>query len=133
MMSITHTGVAITILSLQLPLYLTIPCAIFSHAIMDMFGEQTYNKWIETQIISHILLLIFSIITSNYILMLSGMILGNLFDILDKIIFMKIFNKELIHSAKWYPKVILNLSTVQTNMTDIIFLFLAIIKIGGIV
>lgn len=127
MLSITHTGVALCILALPLPLYVTVPLALISHALADSIGEETYPGWINLQIVSHIMLFIYSLTTWNVVLMLSGMLLGNGMDIFDKIISKKLFKKEIIHSNKHYPKIIKDLNGPQTKRVDIIMALISMI------
>ena len=120
MLSITHTCAATLILMSGLPLWVSIPLAIASHAVLDMLGESTYDNWYPYQWIIHILLyIIFFLFGYGVVLLFTGMISGNLIDIIDKVILNYFYKRpDIIHGSKYYPPVVINLTPSQTQFID---------------
>ena len=129
MLSTTHSSVAIGILCLPLPLTITIPLAILSHAVMDTLGESTYDNWVNWQICFQGILLLVGLLTNTLFIVALGIFLGNLFDVIDKIFSQRILGREIIHGSRFYPKLIVNLTSRQTFLFDLVLCSLAILII----
>ena len=117
MLSTTHSSIAIMILMLPIPFAWVL--AIASHIAIDSIGEQTYPSWQRWQVGFTFTLLLMGLVTSTLPLVIGGIILGNLLDGVDKIIWTRLFKRQLIHEQPWYPKVILQLNGLQTWLIDL--------------
>lgn len=120
-----HSSVAIGILLLPLPLWVKVPLAILSHLVVDILGEHGLEKWRFKEFVLNGLLILGGALFGKLGFAISGIILGNLFDILDmrKIktgnIFTGWFKDVVIHKPNrfgklFYPPVLVNLTEEQT-------------------
>ncbi len=125
MYSPTHSSVAIGILILPIPFWISVPVAILSHAFVDMLGEGFQKYWVRNAIIVHSILLLVGVLSNFTNIVALGIICGNLFDILDKLILKPLLDKifkqgwEPIHSCRIYPKVLINLDEKSTLLFDL--------------
>jgi hypothetical protein len=119
MYSSTHSAVALSILLLPIPLASSIPAAILAHAFVDTLGEASNPNWPKQEAILLSFLLLMGLLTQHYYLVMLSIILGNLFDFIDKCCFKTFINKEPIHSFKFYPPVLLPLSLRSTIIINI--------------
>ena len=115
MYSSFHASAAIGVLLLPLPIPVTIPLAIVSHAVVDMLGEGNINKWVPKEAVLNVFLLVAGFLSGHFLLAGLGIFLGNLFDFIDKVLLKKDFiHKQGVLGKIWYPPVLIQLTTSQT-------------------
>lgn len=115
---------------LPLPLEARIPLAIASHVAVDMINEGGLGEhWVKEESILHAMLLMSGLLTGTVIFVIAGILLGNLIDILDKVVLMKITGKDdAIHTSRWYPSTVVNLTRANTYLIN----SLSVLMAGGL-
>ena len=115
-----HSSVATAVLLTPLPLSVKVPLAILSHIPADTLGEAYLGEdWVGKETILNGILLLVGFLLGQLPLVLLGILSGNLIDLFDKVVSAKLFKREIIHEAKWYPPVLKNLTLGQTEVFNI--------------
>ena len=127
MYSSFHSSVAIGILLMDLTWSVKVPLAVASHIAVDALGEHGVKNSLKWEIPLHAFLCAVGLFISPFMLgvILSGVLCGNAIDIFDKIFMQRLIGKELIHSAPWYPKLIIQFTEKQTIWADVISVIIA--------
>ena len=127
MYSTVHSAAALYILTLDIPISLRVILAILSHIPIDMIGEKPYKNMLLVEILRHLGLLAIGYFIGNLMLIVFGILLGNAFDIFDVLIYKPLKGDKLIHKSKLYPKLIVQLSSINNLLIENISYILIIL------
>ncbi len=131
----THGAAAIAIFLSGLPMTVALPLAILSHIPIDAIGEGYVENYLWYEIPLLLAMCLVAAVKMPYLLFLVilGIFAGNFIDILDKVILKKLFGRDdIIHSAKWYPRILLQLTSKQTIFFDLIAVLIVMALINKI-